>query len=320
LLGLPGANSATAANSLERVEGTGLTNPAPRGTSAPPRLQLALPKGRMQAGVEGLLRAAGIPLWLGERGYRPRLGLPGVATKLLKPQNIVEMLDLGSRDVGFAGADWVQELGANLVELVDTGLDPVRIVAAAPLALARDPDWRRRPGLIVASEYARLTRQWIEQCGLEARFLRTFGATEVFPPEDADLIVDNTQSGSTLEANGLVELAELMRSTTRLYANPRSLEQPEKRAAIEELALLVGSVVAARARVMLEINVNAACLKPLCERLPCLDRPTVAALVGDAGYGVKAAVPRAGLPGLIAELRALGGRDIVVSEFLQIVR
>jgi ATP phosphoribosyltransferase len=123
-----------------------------------------------------------------------------------------------------------------------------------------------------------------------------------------------------LEANRLVELDELMRSTTRLYANPRSLDNPEKRAAIEELALLVRSVVEARARVMLEINVSPGCLETLCQRLPCLDKPTVAALVGDAGFGVKAAVPRSGLPGLIAELRALGGRDIVVSEFLQIVR
>lgn len=293
---------------------------APRIPARAAVLRLALPKGRMQAGVEGLLRAAGIPLSIGERGYRPRVGLPGVQSKLLKPQNIVEMLDLGSRDAGFAGADWVRELGADLVELVDTGLDPVRIVAAAPPELAEDPAWRRRRGLIVASEYARLTAAWVESTGLSARFLRTFGATEVFPPEDADLIVDNSASGATLEANRLVELDELMRSTTRLYANPRSLEDPEKRSRLEELALLVRSVVEARARVMLEINVAAERLEGLCQRLPCMDRPTVARLVGDGGFGVKAAVPRAGLPALIAELRAAGGRDIVVSEFTQIVR
>ena len=78
-----------------------------------------------------LLDDAGIRLTFDRRGYRPTISLEGFETKILKPQNIVEMLHLGSRDLGFAGADWVVEKGAELVELVDTALDPVRIVAAA---------------------------------------------------------------------------------------------------------------------------------------------------------------------------------------------
>ena len=78
-----------------------------------------------------LLDDAGIRLTFDRRGYRPTISLDGFETKILKPQNIVEMLHLGSRDLGFAGADWVVEKGAELVELVDTALDPVRIVAAA---------------------------------------------------------------------------------------------------------------------------------------------------------------------------------------------
>ena len=94
-------------------------------------VHLALPKGRMQDNVLHLLAGAGIRLTLGRRGYRPSLSLGGFETKLLKPQNIVEMLHVGSRDVGFAGADWVAELEAELIQLLDTGLDPVRVVAAA---------------------------------------------------------------------------------------------------------------------------------------------------------------------------------------------
>ena len=104
--------------------------------SAPAPLKLALPKGRMQAGVLELLADAGLPVHVDERSYRPRLHLPGIDAKLLKPQNIVEMLLAGSRDLGFAGADWVAELGPELgaepIELLDTGLDPVRIVAPRP--------------------------------------------------------------------------------------------------------------------------------------------------------------------------------------------
>src|SRR3989449_7895511 len=102
--------------------------------------RLGLPKGRMEQGVLTLLADAGISVRPSARGYRPQVSLPGAEAKMLKPQNIVEMLALGSRDVGFAGADWVAELeggagGADVVELLDTGLDPVQLVAAAPVAL-----------------------------------------------------------------------------------------------------------------------------------------------------------------------------------------
>ena len=95
-----------------------------------PEVKLALPKGRMQEGVTGLLADAGIRVRAPGRGYRPSMSLDGFEAKILKPQNIIEMLAHGSRDVGFAGADWVAELELSLTELLDTGLDPVRIVAA----------------------------------------------------------------------------------------------------------------------------------------------------------------------------------------------
>src|SRR5205814_956042 len=80
--------------------------------------------------------------------------------------------------------------------------------------------------IVVASEYERLARRWIAARGLSAEFVRSYGATEVFPPEDADVIVDNTATGATLEANGLAVVDEVMRSSTRLYANPVALADP----------------------------------------------------------------------------------------------
>ena len=150
----------------------------------PTIIHLAIPKGRIEAGVTGLLSAAGIQLRSGPRGYRPVSSAPGYEVKLLKPQTIVEMLTAGSRDVGFTGADWVAETGADLVELLDTGLDPVRMVVAAPESLLEDGELPARP-LVVASEYGSLTRRWIERRELDATFVRSYGATEVFPPEDA---------------------------------------------------------------------------------------------------------------------------------------
>lgn len=281
-------------------------------------VHLALPKGRIQQGVLDLLSEAGIAVRSGARGYRPTLSIDGFQTKLLKPQNIVEMLAAGSRDLGFAGADWVAEKGGDLVELLDTGMDPVRIVAAAPGELLVEGFLPRRP-LVVASEYERLTRRWIESRELEARFVRTYGATEVFPPEDADVIVDNTATGETLKANALEIVSEVLSSSTRLYASPRALQDPGKRAAIEDLTVCLSAVLEARQRAMVELNVAEDRLEAVIKGLPCMREPTVAGLFGSSGYAVRAAVPREDLPRLLPSLKARGATDIVVSPCEQIV-
>ena len=210
------------------------------------------------------------------------------------------------------------ELGAELVELLDTRLDPVRIVAAAPEAMLVDGALPKRH-LVVASEYEQLTRRWLSEAGLDASFVRSYGATEVFPPEDADVIVDNCATGSTLRANHLAIVHTVMHSSTRLYANPRALENPEKRARIDDLLLLLQSVLEARHRVILEVNVGAADLERLIAVLPCMRQPTIARLHGEDAYAVKAAVPSRLLPTLIPELRARGGSDIIVARLTQIV-
>jgi ATP phosphoribosyltransferase len=277
-------------------------------------LRLGLPKGRMEAGVLSLLGDAGIHVRPGARGYRPDVSLPETEAKLLKPQNVVEMLAAGSRDAGFAGADWVAELQADVVELLDTELDQVQIVAAAPGGSPL-PDRR----VVVASEYERLARAWIADRRLAADFVRSYGATEVFPPEDADVIVDNTATGATLEANGLRVIGVLMPSSTRLYANPRALDDPGRRRRIEDLVLLLRSVLDARRRVMLEVNASAECLEAVVAALPAMRRATVAPLFGNNGYAVKAAVPRDVLPLVIPAVKAAGGTDVVVSRLAQIV-
>ena len=259
-------------------------------------LRVALPKGRMQEGVFGLLKDAGLPVRVPSRGYRPKLPLEGADTKLLKPQNIIEMLAAGSRDVGFAGADWVAELDADVVDLLDLGLDPVRLVVAAPREILEDgrlPNRRVR----IASEYQRLSQDWIKLSGLDATFIRTYGATEVFPPDDADAIIDITQSGATLEANGLVIVDELARSSSRLLASRAAAADPAKRERIDDLVVLITAVLEARKRALLELNV----------------------LHSEGGYAVRAAVPRKDLPKLIPAIKAAGGSDLVVSSATQIV-
>lgn len=301
-------------------------NPAP--------IRFAMPKGRMAEGVAALLKDAGIKIRAGARDYRPTINLPGFTVKILKPRAIIEMLDLGSRDLGFAGEDWVREDARDIVELLDTRLDPVRLVAAAPESIFIEGEHGPRlpdqglsgQSLRVASEYANLTKHWMKSNDINGEFIVSYGATEVLPPDDADCIVDNTATGATLAANGLRIFDDLMTSSTRLYASKQAMADDAKRARIEEFTLLVRSVLEARLRVTLEVNIAASKLADLLASLPCMREPTVASTQAASdptgqptGYAVKVAVPRADLPALIPLIKAKGGTDIIVTNPEQIV-
>lgn len=198
----------------------------------PAQIRFAMPKGRMADGVGALLKDAGIRIRAGARDYRPTISLPGYTVKILKPRAVIEMLGLGTRDLGFAGADWVDEDGRDIVELLDTRLDPVRLVAAAPETILVEgengPLLPDRP-LRVASEYANLTSCWMNANDIAGEFVLSYGATEVLP-DDADCIVDNTATGATLAANGLRIIDELATSSTRLYASKQAMNDDAKRA------------------------------------------------------------------------------------------
>ena len=286
-------------------------------------LHLAIPKGRMADGVHTLLSDAGCPVQTSGRDYRASIPIQGVSTKILKPQSIVEMLSVGRRDLGFAGADWVAELEADVVEVLDTGLNPVQVVVAAPNAFLVDgrlPSHTEigRP-LIIASEYQTLAKQWMATQPFEGHFIRSWGATEVLPPEDADCIIDNTATGATLRANQLTILDQVMTSTTRLYASRQAMQDPQKVEKIQEIVLVLKSVLQARKRMMVEVNVSQGDLASLLEVLPSMRCPTISPLYGEAGYAVKSAVPKEGLAELIPRLKKAGATDLVVSRIDQIV-
>ncbi len=281
-------------------------------------LRLGLPKGRMAMGVLGLLAEAGIDVRGTDRDYRPSISIPGWTAKTMKPQDIIEMLSHGRRDAGFAGEDWVRELDADVVEVLDTGLDRIELVAAIPREIARLgglPDRR----IVVTSEYEQIARRWIDARSIRAEFVRSYGATEVFPPEDADLIIDNVATGATLRANGLAVFDTIMQSSTRLYASRTAMNDPKRRGRIESLRLVLQSVLEARRRVMLEINASRDKLDTVVALLPCMREATVASLFGDIGFAIRAAVPRSELPELLPALKDAGGTDIVVSSIAQIL-
>ncbi|MCL2137987.1 MAG: ATP phosphoribosyltransferase [Treponema sp.] len=272
-------------------------------------LRLLIPKGRIFDNTARLLAEAGFPISMADRSYRPSMDVPWLKAKLMKPQNVGELLELGSHDAGFTGIDWIKESKADVEEIIDLGFDRVKIVAAVPQSV--DDAELRAKKIVVATEYVQLAKQWLDEAGYHYRILRTFGATEVFPPDDADMIIDNTSSGQTLQDNGLKITGTLLESSTRFIASHAALADPEKRNRIDELAMLFRAVLDGRDRVMLEMNIPKHCLNEAVNGLPAMRSPTVAPLFGDEGYAVKIAVKKSDVAGIIPRLKKLGALDIV---------
>lgn len=274
-------------------------------------LRLALPKGRITEEVLQLLGAAGLPVRSNGRSYRPQVSEAGIEAKYLKPQNIPRLIEIGAHDCGFTGHDWVVESGADVVQVLDTDLDPVTLVAAAPEASDAGGAAPSGRPLIVASEYENITRRYLDGRGRPYLFIRTFGATEVFPPEDADMILDLVATGTTLRENHLVVVDEVLKSSTRFVAARAALADPEKAERIDMLRTLMQAALEARRRVLLEMNVAREQLAAVVDVLPAMKSPTIQELYGGKGYAVKAAVPRDGLPAVILRLRQAGATDLI---------
>jgi ATP phosphoribosyltransferase len=278
---------------------------------------MVIPKGRIFKKVAGLLNDASIGFEANDRLYVPHIGDPEIEGKIMKPQNIARLIELGSHDIGFTGYDWVVESRADVVELMDLKFDPVKIVSAIPEALPESELKQRK--ILVASEYEKVSAKHLESQGYDYVLIRTFGATEAYPPEDADMIIDNTSTGQTLRDHNLKVVDEIMTSSTRFIANAEALQVSWKKEKIEELVMLFKAVLNAKDRVMLEMNVPAEKLDEIVCVLPCMRAPTVAPLFEGQGYAVKSAVKRDETVKLIPQLKKLGATDILEYEFKKVI-
>ncbi len=284
------------------------------------KLKLTLPNGRIQEKVLLLLEQIGVGFSQAGRSYRPHCNDPMIETKMLRAKNIPGLVALGRHDCGFAGRDWIYEQDADVVELLDLGFDPVRIVAAMPEELvAAGKDGFAGRKLIVASEYPRLSMDYIKKENLDAIYVHAYGATEALPPEDADIIIDNTSTGATLRQNRLQIIGELMTSSTRFVCNQAALDNPVKRKKLEEMTMLMKSTLEARKKVLLEMNVPANVFDSLVGSLPCMKAPTVSKLHNSDGYAVKIAVSTSEVPALIPKLVEMGATDILEYKLEKIV-
>jgi ATP phosphoribosyltransferase (homohexameric) (EC 2.4.2.17) len=239
--------------------------------------------------------------------------------KILRPQEIPKYVEQGLYDIGITGKDWIIETGAKVQTLVDLEYGKVKIVLAGPLELKKDPnlilkDYNKNgKKLRVATEYPNITSaffqnlQYYKEVYGNARPLTitpwytfgenenveiylSFGATEAKPPEEADLVVDVTETGTTLRENGLVEIAEIMRSSAVLIANKDSINDNSKKEKILDIIALLKGVVEARKKLHIFLNVSEENLQKLLNALPALKSPTISKLSIEGWYAVNTVI------------------------------
>lgn len=287
------------------------------------KLKILLAKGRIYESVYELLSDVGISINLPDRTYFPTTNQKDLAFQVVKPQ-IVSNLIVGEKaDVGFSGKDWVYENGVQdeVIEIMDLGFDPVRIVAAIPDTF--DYDKVVSAPVTIATEYQNLSAGWVAAKKIKGTIFRTWGTSEGFVQDNeesiAQILIDNTSTGSSLHANHLKIVDTIMESSTRMYASKKAMADPEKKQKILELKMLFETVLNARSRVMLEMNVSEEKFESLVAGLPSMRSPTVSPLFGGNGYAIKIAVKKSDVPVLLPKLQSLGATDIVEYELRKVM-
>ncbi len=287
------------------------------------KLKILLAKGRIYESVYELLSDVGISIHLPDRTYFPTTNQKDLAFQVVKPQITSLLLANNKADVGFSGKDWVYEnqVENDVVEIMDLGFDPVRIVAAIPEA--RDFDKLLANPVTIATEYQTLSKKWVEEKKINGTIFRTWGTSEGFVQDNDDsiaqILIDNTSTGSSLKANRLKIVDTLMESSTRMYASKAAMEDPEKKQKILELKMLFETVLNARSRVMLEMNCAEDKFETLIKGIPSMKSPTVSPLFGGNGYAIKIAVKKSEVPTLLPKLQSLGATDIVEYELRKVM-
>lgn len=288
------------------------------------KLKILLAKGRIYESVYELLNDVGISIHLPERTYFPTTNQKDLAFQVVKPQITSFLLSENKADLGFSGKDWVYENGVEdkVEEIMDLGFDPVRIVAAIPET--KDLEALLKNPVTIATEYQSLSKKWVESKKINGKIFRTWGTSEGFVQDTEDamaqILIDNTSTGSSLKANRLKIVDTLMESSTRMYASKEAMKNPQKKQKILELKMLFEAVLNARGRVMLEMNVAKDKFDSLVKGLPSMRSPTVSPLFGDNGYAVKIAVSKSEVPTLLPKLQSLGATDILEYELRKVVQ
>jgi ATP phosphoribosyltransferase len=289
-------------------------------------ISVALPKGSLEEQTLQLFREADLEVKRGDRSYNPVIDDHRIdKVKILRPQEIPKYVEMGYFDLGISGLDWVKETGAYVREVArlsysKTGEGTVKVVVAVHQDEKIDDVSRIRPNSRVTTEYPEMTREFFGRLGIPVQLFHSYGATEAKVPDLMDVVVDLTETGSTLRRNGLKIIGQIMESYTVVIANRDSFEDEGKRQAMEEIVTLLLGVIDARHQVLLSMNVPDEAMERIVAALPALKKPTVSRLHGVDYYSIQTVVRKNDVNTLIPILKGAGAEDILEIPISKIIR
>ena len=278
-------------------------------------LTLGIPSGSLQEATGELFRRAGYNIAFSSRSYFPTIDDDEVDCMLIRAQEMGRYVDHGVLDVGLTGHDWIVETGADVVELAELVFSkvsrrPVRWVLCVPndshVETVQDLQGKR-----IATEAVGLTTNFLAKHGVDADVEFSWGATEVKAPRLVDAIVEVTETGSSLRANNLRIVADVLESTPRLIANHQAYADPWKRQKIDDMAMMLRGAIAAEGKVGLMMNVPKDRVDQVIQLLPALQNPTVSNLADNDWVDVISVLDESVVRKIIPRLKEVGARGIV---------
>ncbi len=279
-------------------------------------LRFGIPKGSLEQSTVDLLKKSGWRVSTSARSYFPSIDDPEIRCSLVRAQEMSRYVELGSLDCGITGKDWTLENGSDVEVVCDlvyskASFRPTRWV----LAVAHDSPYEKPADLAgkrIATELVGFTRRYFEGKKIPVHVEFSWGATEAkIGAGLCDAIVEVTETGSTLKANGLRIIKNLMQSNPQLIANKKALRAKTKRRKIEQIATLMQGALRAEAQVGLKMNVRKSAVKKVTAMLPSITAPTIANLYGTGWVSVESVISEAVVRDLVPRLIEAGAEGIV---------
>ncbi|MDE0225315.1 MAG: ATP phosphoribosyltransferase [Gammaproteobacteria bacterium] len=278
-------------------------------------LKLGIPAGSLREATVDLFQRAGYRITASGRSYFPEIDDDEIECLMVRAQEMARYVEQGVLDAGITGHDWVRETGADVHEVCElifskVSRGPARWVLCvpndAPVQSVADLEGKR-----IATEIVNITRAYLKRHGVNAQVEFSWGATEAKPPRLVDAIVELTETGSSIRANNLRIVDEILQSTPRIIANHAAMADPGKARKLDNIALMLRSCLAAEGTVGLMMNARRDDLDDILALLPALQKPTVSALSDDEWIAVHTIIEESVVRTLIPRLKDAGARGIV---------
>ncbi|HML78450.1 ATP phosphoribosyltransferase [Geobacter sulfurreducens] len=279
-------------------------------------LNFGVPKGSLENATVELFRKAGWQISISSRSYFPGVDDDEMNCKLIRPQEMGKYVERGTIDAGIAGRDWVRENESDVIEVCEMVYSKVsRRPARWVLVVTRDSPVQKPEdlrGATISTELVGFTKRYFAERNIPVTVEFSWGATEAKVVDGlCDAIVEVTETGSTIKANGLRIVCDLMESVPVLIANKAAWADPWKREKIETIATLLKSALAAEGMVGLKMNAPNDRVEEITRVLPSLKNPTVSHLFNSDWVSIESILPEKEVRRIVPELIKLGAEGIV---------